>query len=66
MSDIPAGYTLATLVEDLRHSYRDDASRQALSLMVAAKRRGLMKERDILTAAAIMLCRRPAAVRSAD
>jgi hypothetical protein len=50
-------YTVTSLVEDLRASYGAGASNEAVALIIAARNRGLSKERDIFTAAAILLCR---------
>lgn len=51
------GYTITSLVEDLRASYGSGASQEAVALIVAARNRGMAKERDIFTTAAILLCR---------
>jgi hypothetical protein len=59
-------YTLSTLVDDLRATYREQAPSEALGLMVAAKQRGMLKERDVFTSAAIMLCGRATETRTTE
>jgi hypothetical protein len=55
-------YTITSLVEDLRDSYGAGAPNQAVALIVAARNRGMLRERDIFTTAAILLCRQHSAV----
>jgi hypothetical protein len=52
-------YTLTDLVEDLRCAYGRRATSEAISLLIEARNRSLLKERDLLTMAAIMLCEPP-------
>jgi hypothetical protein len=51
-------YSIDALVNDMRVSFGPTASARAIGLMLEARRRGMMHERDVFTSAAILLCTR--------